>query len=156
MVRVGWLCLHFFQISISPWKRGSEGPKYCEVTAYDFMTFYDFTAYKCTAHDFTTYVLQPVENVSVSQGLVKGAKLCLRNPYFYFRHGESTSTASQLTSPASQKSKDLNKVPLLLQDLALYCWHDARCSRHNARCGQHDVCCGQHNAWCGRCNACEV
>ena len=30
-----------------------------------------------------------------------------------------TSTASQLTSPASQKSKDLNKVPLLLQDLAI-------------------------------------
>ena len=28
-----------------------------------------------------------------------------------------TSTASQLTSLASQKSKDLNKVPLLLQDL---------------------------------------
>ena len=65
------MCPHFFQISISPWKRGSEGPKYCEVTAYDFMTFYDFTAYKCTAHDFrpddfTTYVLRPVENVSVS------------------------------------------------------------------------------------------
>ena len=37
----------------------------------------------------------------------------------YFRHGESTPTASQLTSPASQKSKDLNKVPLLLQDLVL-------------------------------------
>ena len=60
-----------FQRDISPWKRGSEGPKYCEVTAYDFMTFYDFTAYKCTAHDFrpddfTTYVLGPVENVSVS------------------------------------------------------------------------------------------
>ena len=53
------------------------------------------------------------------QGLVKGAKLCFRNPYFYFWHGESTSTASQLTSPASQKSKDLNKVSLLLQDLAL-------------------------------------
>merc|ERR1719270_1997050 len=53
------------------------------------------------------------------QGLVKGAKLCFRNPYFYFQHGESTSTASQLTSPASQKSKDLNKVSLLLQDLAL-------------------------------------
>ena len=35
------------------------------------------------------------------QGLVKGAKLCFRNPYFYFRHGESTSIASQLTSPAS-------------------------------------------------------
>ena len=52
------------------------------------------------------------------QGLVKGAILCFRNPYFYFRHGESTSTASQLTSPASQKSKDLNKVSLLLQDLA--------------------------------------
>ena len=44
------------------------------------------------------------------QGLVKGAILCFRNPYFYFQHGESTSTASQ-------KSKDLNKVSLLLQDL---------------------------------------
>ena len=51
------------------------------------------------------------------QGLVKGAILCFRNPYFYFWHGESTSTASQLTSPASQKSKDLNKVSHLLQDL---------------------------------------
>ena len=49
---------------------------------------------------------------SMKQGLVKGAILCFRNLYFYFRHGESTSTASQ-------KSKDLNKVPLLLQDLAL-------------------------------------
>ena len=59
------------------------------------------------------------------QGLVKGAILCFRNPYFYFQYGESTSTASQLTSPASQKSKDLNKVSLLLQDLALgttWCW----------------------------------
>ena len=46
-----------------------------------------------------------------TQGLVKGY------PYFYFRHGESTSTASQLTFLASQKSKDLNKVLLLLQDL---------------------------------------
>ena len=53
----------------------------------------------------------------LSQGLVKGAKLCFRYPYFYFRHGESTSTASQLSSPASQKRKDLNKVSLLLQDL---------------------------------------
>ena len=44
------------------------------------------------------------------------ARSCL---YFYFRHGESTSTASQLTSPASQKCKDLNKVLLLLQDLGL-------------------------------------
>ena len=58
-----------------------------------------------------------------SQGLVKGAILCFRNLYFYFRHGESTSTASQLTSPASQKSKDLNKVPLLLQDLDLQSIH---------------------------------
>ena len=56
---------------------------------------------------------------SPDQGLVKGAILCFRNPYFYFRHRESTSTASQLTSPASQKSKDLNKVSLLLQDLNL-------------------------------------
>ena len=54
-----------------------------------------------------------------AQGLVKGAKLCFRYPYFNSRHGESTSTASQLTSPASQKSKDLNKLPLLLQDLVL-------------------------------------
>ena len=54
------------------------------------------------------------------QGYVKGAILFIRNLYFYFRHGESTSTASQLTFPASQKSKDLNKVPLLLQDLD---WH---------------------------------
>ena len=53
----------------------------------------------------------------VGQGLVKGAILCFRNLYFYFRHGESTSTASKLTSPASQKSKDFNKVPLLLKDL---------------------------------------
>ena len=53
----------------------------------------------------------------LAQGLVEGAILCFRNLYFYFRHGESTSTASQLTSPASQKSKDLNKVLLLLQDL---------------------------------------
>ena len=52
-----------------------------------------------------------------TQGLVKGAKLCFRNPYFYFWHGESTSIASQLTSPASQKNKDLNKVSLLLEDL---------------------------------------
>ena len=54
----------------------------------------------------------------MTQGLVKGAILCYRNPNFYFRHGESTSTASQLTSPANQKSKDLNQVPLLFQDLA--------------------------------------
>ena len=51
------------------------------------------------------------------QDLVEGAILCFRNPYFYFRHGESTSTVCQLTSPASQKSKDLNKASLLLQDL---------------------------------------
>ena len=56
-------------------------------------------------------------NHPTTQGLVKGGKLCFRYPYFYFRHGESTSTASQLTSPANQKSKDLNKVSLLLQDL---------------------------------------
>ena len=69
-------------------------------------------------------------NISIqieSQGLVKGAKLCFRNPYFYFWHGESTSTASQLTSPASQKSKDLNKVLLLLQELG---WHPSFCFNH--------------------------
>ena len=54
-----------------------------------------------------------------TQGLEKGAILCFRNPNFYFGHGESTSTASQ-------KSKDLNKVSLLLQDLVttylFECW----------------------------------
>ena len=45
-----------------------------------------------------------------NQGLVKGAILCFGNPYFYFQHGESIPTAIQ-------KSKDLNKVSLLLQDL---------------------------------------
>ena len=49
---------------------------------------------------------------NLDQGFVKGAILCFRNPYFYFQHKESTSTASQ-------KSKDLNKVWLLLQDLDL-------------------------------------
>ena len=58
--------------------------------------------------------------ICIHQGLVKGAKLCFRNPYFYYQHGESISTASQLTSPASQKSKDLNKVSLLLQDLGIH------------------------------------
>ena len=29
-----------------------------------------------------------------TQGLVKGTILCFRNPYFYFRHREITSTAS--------------------------------------------------------------
>ena len=37
------------------------------------------------------------------QGFIKGAKLCLRNPYFYFQHGESTSTASQFIFQASPK-----------------------------------------------------
>ena len=46
------------------------------------------------------------------KGLVKGEKFCFRNPNLHFRHGESTSTASQ-------KSKDLNKIPFLLQDLTL-------------------------------------
>ena len=41
---------------------------------------------------------------------------------FHVQHGGSTSTASQLTSPASQKSKDLNKVPLLFQDLGTIEW----------------------------------
>ena len=42
---------------------------------------------------------------------------------FYFQHGESTSTASQLTSPVRQKSKDLKKVLLLFTDIEnpLFC-----------------------------------
>ena len=54
---------------------------------------------------------------SINQGLVKGEKFV--SEILTFRHGESTSTASQLTSPASQKSKDLNTVSLLLQDLGI-------------------------------------
>ena len=50
---------------------------------------------------------------------MKGAKLCFRYPYFYFIHGERTSTASQ-------KSEDLNKVSLLLQDLDTTPFRDAR------------------------------
>ena len=42
-----------------------------------------------------------------NQGLVKGEKL--RNHDFYFRHGDSTSTASQLSSSASQKVRILTK-----------------------------------------------
>ena len=57
------------------------------------------------------------QSAQIHLSCVKGAILCFRNLYFYFQHGENTSTASQLTSPASQKSKDLNKVPLILQDL---------------------------------------
>ena len=73
-------------------------------------------------HDYATTTYNKT-NITLTgrghwnQGLVKGAILCFRNLSFYFRHGERASTASQLTSPASQKSKDLNKVSLLLQDL---------------------------------------
>ena len=67
-----------------------------------------------------------VKIINSNQGLVKGVILCFRNPYFYFRHGESTSTASQLNSPASQKCKDLNKVLLLLQDLGIQSYENIR------------------------------
>ena len=59
----------------------------------------------------------------MSQGIVKGEELCIRYCDFLFfievqaakHHGESTSTASQL-------SNKINKVPLLLQklDISLY------------------------------------
>ena len=51
------------------------------------------------------------------QGFVKGDEFCFIYLDIYFQHGESTSTASQLASPATQKSLDWNKVPLLLQNL---------------------------------------
>ena len=68
-------------------------------------------------HQIEIFYLNTIEQLihffePLDQGLVKGAILCFRNLYFYFRHGESTSTASQ-------KSKDLNKIPFLLQDLTL-------------------------------------
>ena len=44
-------------------------------------------------------------------GLKPSPRICKRRyPFFHFRHGEKTSRASQL-------SKDLNKVPLLLKNL---------------------------------------
>ena len=61
--------------------------------------------------------MKQCSTITYCQGIVKGAILCFKNLYFYFWNGKSTSTASPLTSPASQKSKDLNKVSLLLQDL---------------------------------------
>ena len=54
---------------------------------------------------------------SLIQEFVKGEVFCFRYPYFNFWRGVSISTASQQTSAASQLSKDLNKVPLLLQNL---------------------------------------
>ena len=58
-----------------------------------------------------------------NQGLIKGEKFCFRYLDFYFWHGESTSTASQLTSPASQNSQDINKVSPLLQNLDINPWY---------------------------------
>ena len=72
-----------------------------------------------------------------NQGLVKGAKICFRYPYFYFWHGESTSTVSQLTSPASKKSKDLNSVLFLLQDLGCNTRNDGR-NMHNFGCNMYN------------------
>ena len=60
-----------------------------------------------------------MEDETCIQGLVKGEKFCFRNLDFYFRQGETTFTANQFASPAIQKSKDLNKVLLLLQDLGV-------------------------------------
>ena len=59
-------------------------------------------------------------NDTITSTIVKGAILCFRNPYFYFRHEESTSTTSQLTSPSSQKSKDLNKESLPIHTPGYY------------------------------------
>ena len=49
--------------------------------------------------------------------ICKRRVFCFRYADFYFRYGESTSAASQQTSKASQLSKEINKVPLLLQNL---------------------------------------
>ena len=63
--------------------------------------------------------MKQCSTITYCQGIVKGAILCFKNLYFYFWNGKSTSTASPLTSPASQKSKDLNKVPLLQKTLPI-------------------------------------
>ena len=66
---------------------------------------------ECLVNSFVIlfYWLHKNYQLCNDQGFVKG-DFCLRNLYLYFWHGESTSTANQ-------KSKDLNKVSLLLQDL---------------------------------------
>ena len=71
--------------------------------------------------------------VSCAQCLVKGENFFAEILTFIFDMERvllieeyTTSTASQLTSPASQKSKDSKKVLLLLQDLAC-----TSRSRHN-------------------------
>ena len=63
---------------------------------------------------------------------LKRSTTLFQKSLFYFRHGESTSTASQLTSLASQKSKGLNYVPLLLQDLDYISrtTHSVGCTKH--------------------------
>ena len=85
---------------------------------YRHKTYFESLINSIVYHDIIS--MTSFSRQCLCQGLVKGAILCFRNLYFHFQHGEGTSTASQLTSPASQKSKDLNKVPLLLQDLALH------------------------------------
>ena len=63
-----------------------------------------------------------IKNNFSNQGFVKGEVFCFRYPDFYFQHGESTSTSSQQTNTASQLSKEINKVPLLLQNLDTDSW----------------------------------
>ena len=120
------------------------------------MNLFDFSEFFYSKYIFFNKWENPFSN----QGLVKGTILCFRNLYFYFRHGESTSTASQLTSPASQKSKDLNKVPLLLPDLdpkPLICISTCALIRvdHNQVWGTAPLpqACRRHGlsgvAWCG-------
>ena len=60
------------------------------------------------------------QRICSNKGLVKGEKFCFRYPDFYFWHGESTSSASQQTYLASQLSKEINKVPLILQNLHVF------------------------------------
>ena len=45
------------------------------------------------------------EIIGFWQGFVKGEVFCFRYLDFYFRHGGSTSTDSQLTSTAAKKVK---------------------------------------------------
>ena len=57
------------------------------------------------------------ETLGAHQGLVKGEKFCFRNLYFYLdMERVLLQPDNSLLQPAN-KSKDLNKVLLLLQDL---------------------------------------
>ena len=60
-------------------------------------------------HEIRNVNKQDQMSKKYDQGLVKEEKFCFRYLDFYFQHGDSTSTASQLTFSASQKKSRLKQ-----------------------------------------------